>query len=74
MDIPDYGNRMLQRIGVIFFVAAIVILWICIFDHGKTFELILRLDESLGYRENENLYEMCIRDSLKTAVMHYLIS
>ena len=35
---------------VIFFVAAIVILWICIFDHGKTFELILRLDESLGYR------------------------
>ena len=56
MDIPDHGNRMLQRIGVIFFVAAIVILWICIFDHGKTFELILRLDESLGYRENENLY------------------
>ena len=56
MDIPDHGNRMLQRIGVIFFVAAIAILWICIFDHGKTFELILRLDESLGYRENENLY------------------
>ena len=37
MDIPDHGNRMLQRIGVIFFVAAIAILWICIFDHGKTF-------------------------------------
>ncbi len=62
MDIPDTGKKMMIRVGMVLIVIALGILWICVLDHGKTIGTMLRLDESLGYRENENLY---VRELLK---------
>ena len=50
------GTRGYMIIFAMIMAVTMIVYFMDIPDHGKTFELILRLDESLGYRENENLY------------------
>ncbi len=64
LDVPDNGQKMLIRIGICCFGAAAVIVWLFVLNRGKMIGDFLRLDESLGYRENENVFvrELFLRE------------
>lgn len=56
LDIPENGQKMLIRIGICCLLASIIILWVFVLDRGQLLNSVLRLDEGLGYRENENVF------------------
>ena len=56
LDLPEKGKNALIRIGVCCLVAAAAIICLFVIDRGETFIQVLRLDEGLGYRENENFF------------------
>ena len=56
LDIPGNGEKMCLRIGLFLILISILLVWILIIDHGESVVRLLRLDASLGYRENENIY------------------
>lgn len=56
LDIPESGQKAFIRIGICCLIAAAAIISLFVIDRGETLIQILRLDEGLGYRENENLF------------------
>lgn len=56
LDIPEQGRYMKFRIGMFCIIASFVVLWIVSSDIINILTESLRLDESLGYRENENIF------------------
>lgn len=55
-DLPENGKNALIRIGLCCLIAAAAIICLFVVDRGETVIQVLRLDEGLGYRENENLF------------------
>lgn len=56
LDIPESGQKAFIRIGICCLIASVAIISLFVIDRGETLIQILRLDEGLGYRENENLF------------------
>lgn len=56
LDLPENGERAFLRIGACCLIAAAVIICFFVIDRGETIIRLLRLDEGLGYRENENIF------------------
>ena len=56
LDIPDNGKNMNLRIGLVCILMAFVTVWILSSDVINVLIEMLRLDEGLGYRENENTF------------------
>lgn len=56
LDIPESGQKAFIRIGICCLIASVAIISLFVTDRGETLIQILRLDEGLGYRENENLF------------------
>ena len=55
-NLPENGKNALIRIGVCCLIGAAAIICLFVVDRGETVIQVLRLDEGLGYRENENLF------------------
>ena len=55
-DLPENGKNALIRIGVCCLVAAAAIICLFVIGRGEALIQVLRLDEGLGYRENENFF------------------
>ena len=56
LDLPENGKNGLIRIGLCCLIGAAAIICLFVVDRGETVIQVLRLDEGLGYRENENLF------------------
>lgn len=56
LDIPENGKNALLRTGLCCLAAAVVVIVVFVIDRGETLIEVLRLDEGLGYRENENMF------------------
>lgn len=56
LDLPENGKNALIRIGLCCLIGAAAIICLFVVDRGETVIQVLRLDEGLGYRENENLF------------------
>lgn len=67
LDLPENGKNALIRIGVCCLIAAAAIICLFVIDRGETFIQVLRLDEGLGYRENENLF---VKEIMKRAPLY----
>lgn len=64
LDVPGHGQKMPVRVGICCIMAALIILSFLLMDQWDTLAQMLRLDDSLGYRENENLF---VREIMKNA-------
>ncbi len=64
LDVPGKGGNAFFRIGICCLTAAAFVTGFLIIDQGATLINLLRLDEGLGYRENENMF---VREIMRRA-------
>lgn len=67
LDVPEQGKHMKFRIGVFCVIASFVVLWVFSSDIINILIEMLRLDQGLGYRENENIF---VKKIIAAAPMH----
>lgn len=60
LDYPGKGKNMEARIGGVFVLLAVFTIVYVIFDGGTLISDLLRADQGLGYRENENYFVKAI--------------
>lgn len=66
LDTPENGKRSLQRVGIFLVILSLLVLYV-FFVKPDILVDVLRLDEGLGYRENENVY---VKEIMKIAPWH----
>lgn len=64
LDIPGEGSMAPFRIAGAFFFVAFVAVAVAVLDKGGSLSELLRIQEGLGYRENENVF---VQEIMKTA-------